>query len=33
MAGYDILSGEIRLWWSSPKDERPRCGAKVPERV
>src|SRR5829696_1349406 len=27
MAGYDIWSGEIRLWWSSPKRERPRCGA------
>lgn len=28
MAGYDIWTGEIRLWWSSPKRERPRCGAK-----
>ena len=27
VAGYDIWSGEIRLWWSSPKRERPRCGA------
>jgi hypothetical protein len=42
MAGYDIWSGEIRLWWSSPKRERPvngRCrmhgglstGPKTPE--
>lgn len=28
MAGYDIWSGEIRLWWSRPKRERPGCGAK-----
>jgi hypothetical protein len=28
MAGYDIWSGEIRLWWSSLKRERPRCGAR-----
>jgi hypothetical protein len=28
MAGYDIWSGEIRLWWSRPKRERPRCGAR-----
>ncbi len=28
MAGYDVWSGEIRLWWSSPKRERPRCGAR-----
>ena len=28
MAGYDIWSGEIRLWWSRTKRERPRCGAK-----
>jgi hypothetical protein len=28
VAGYDIWSGEIRLWWSRPKRERPRCGAK-----
>jgi hypothetical protein len=28
MAGYDIWSDEIRLWWSSRKRERPRCGAK-----
>ena len=28
MADYDIRSGEIRLWWSSPKRERLRCGAK-----
>jgi len=28
MAGYDIWSGEIRLWWSRPKSERPRCGAR-----
>jgi hypothetical protein len=28
MAGYDIWSGEIRLWWSRPKGERPRCGAR-----
>ncbi len=27
VAGYDIWSGEVRLWWSSPKRERPRCGA------
>jgi hypothetical protein len=26
--GYDLWSGEIRLWWSSPKRERPRCGAR-----
>ena len=23
MAGYDIWSGEIRLWWSRTKRERP----------
>ena len=28
MAGYDIWTEEIRLWWSRPKRERPRCGAK-----
>jgi len=28
MAGYDIWSGEIRLWWSSLKRECPRCGAR-----
>ena len=28
MAGYDIWSDEIRLWWSSRKRERPQCGAK-----
>ena len=28
MAGYDVWSDEIRLWWSSPKRERPRCGAR-----
>lgn len=28
MPGYDIWSREIRLWWSSPKRERLRCGAK-----
>ena len=28
MAGYDIWSGEIRLWWSRTKRERPRCGAR-----
>ncbi len=28
MAGYDIWTGEIRLWWSSTKRERPRCGAR-----
>src|SRR5215213_12028476 len=28
MAGYDIWSGEIRLWWSHPKRERPRYGAR-----
>jgi hypothetical protein len=28
MAGYDIWSGEIRLWWSRPKRERPRCVAR-----
>jgi hypothetical protein len=27
VAGHDTWSGEIRLWWSSPKRERPRCGA------
>jgi hypothetical protein len=27
MAGYDIWSGKIRLWYR-PKRERPRCGAK-----
>ena len=28
MAGYDIWSGEIRLWWSRTKRERPRRGAR-----
>jgi hypothetical protein len=28
MAGYDIWSGDIRLWWSRTKRERPRCGAR-----
>lgn len=28
MAGYDIQSGEIRIFWSSPKRERSRCGAR-----
>jgi hypothetical protein len=28
MAGYDIWSGEIRLWSSRIKRERPRCGAR-----
>ncbi len=28
MAYYDVWSDEIRLWWSSPKRERPRCGAR-----
>src|SRR5215203_6854050 len=28
MPGYDIRSGEIRLWWSRNKRERPRCGAR-----
>jgi hypothetical protein len=28
MPGYYIWSGEIRLWWSRPKRERPRCGAR-----
>ena len=28
MPGHDIWSGEIRLWWSRPKSERPRCGAR-----
>jgi hypothetical protein len=28
MAGYDIYSGEIRIWWSRTKRERPRCGAR-----
>jgi hypothetical protein len=28
MAGYDVSTGEIRLRWSPPKRERPRCGAK-----
>ncbi len=28
MAGYDIWTGEIRLWWSRTKRERPRCGAR-----
>ncbi len=27
MAGYDVETGEIRLWWSRTKRERPRCGA------
>ncbi len=27
MAGYDVSTGEIRLWWSRTKRERPRCGA------
>jgi hypothetical protein len=26
--GYDIWSGEMRLWWSTPKRERLRCGAR-----
>ena len=28
MPAYDIWSGEIRLWWSRTKRERPRCGAR-----
>ncbi|MEJ7814787.1 MAG: HGGxSTG domain-containing protein [Rubrobacter sp.] len=28
VAGYDIWSGEIRLWWSRTKRERPRCGSR-----
>ncbi len=28
VAGYDIWTGEIRLWWSRTKRERPRCGAR-----
>ena len=28
MPGYDIWSGEIRLWWSHANRERPRCGAR-----
>ena len=28
MPGYDVETGEIRLWWSRTKRERPRCGAK-----
>ncbi len=28
VAGYDILSGEIRLWWSRTKQERPQCSAR-----
>jgi hypothetical protein len=28
MAGYDIRTEEIRLWWSRTKRERPRCGAR-----
>jgi hypothetical protein len=28
MAGYDISAGEIWLWWSVLKRERPRCGAR-----
>ena len=28
MAGYDIWSGEMRLWWSRPKSERPRCSSR-----
>lgn len=28
VTGYDIWSGQIRLWWSRTKRERPRCGAK-----
>ena len=27
MAGYDITTGEIRIWWSRTKRERPRCEA------
>ena len=26
MAGYDLTTGEIRLWWSQIKRERRRCG-------
>ena len=32
MADYDVWSGEIRLWWSRPKRERPRCGARCRDR-
>ena len=28
MAGYDVWSGEIRLWWSRIKRERHLCGAR-----
>ncbi len=28
MAGYDITTGEERLWWSRTKRERPCCGAR-----
>jgi len=28
MPGYDIWRGELRLWWSRTKRERPRCGAR-----
>jgi hypothetical protein len=28
VAGYDIWSGEIRFWWSSPKREQSRCAAR-----
>jgi len=28
VASYDVWTGEICLWWSRPKRERPRCGAR-----
>ena len=28
MPGYDLVTGEIRLWWSRTKRERPRCGTR-----
>ena len=28
MPCYDVETGEIRLWWSRTKRERPRCGAR-----
>jgi hypothetical protein len=28
VAGYDIWTGGICLWWCTPKREQPRCGAR-----
>ena len=33
MAGYDISTGEIRLWWTLPKPEHLRCEAKCRGRT